>query len=75
MHRERWPANTRTTRPVDTPVCIAVHTALGAEFDALKNRLEHCRDLIERALRLLAPPADTAEQDAEMFEHGPQGAD
>jgi hypothetical protein len=56
-------------------VRAAAHTALGAEFDALKGRLEHCRDLIERVLQLMSADVHAGERDPEMFEHGPQGAD
>ena len=75
MHRPRWPASPGAIRPVDTPVGAATHTALGAEFDALKSRLEHCRDLIERALQLLSADAHAVERDPGMFDRGPQGAD
>jgi hypothetical protein len=75
VHRERWPANTRAITPVNTPVRAAAQTALGPEFEALKSRLEHCRDMIERTLQLLSADAQAVERDTDMFDHGPQGAD
>jgi hypothetical protein len=75
VQTQRWPASTGASRPVNTAVRPAAHTALGAEFDALKSRLEHCRDVIERVLLLMSAAAHAGERDPEMFDHGPQGAD
>jgi hypothetical protein len=75
VQTQRCPAGTGARRRVNSPICVAAERALGAEFDALKSRLEHCRDLIERVLRLMSADAHAVEQEPEMFDHGPQGAD
>lgn len=75
MQIQRWPASTGARRSVNSPMRVAAQRELGAEFDALKSRLEHCRDLIERVLQLMDADAHAVEQDPGMFDHGPQGAD
>jgi hypothetical protein len=75
-HMTRWPESTGVHTWVDRSFRAAPEAGtFGAEYDALMEQLERCREMIDRLVRQLSDNRRVVHREDDMFSYGLQGAD